>query len=272
MKTVLVTGATGSIGKATALELAKNNNRVILLGRNAEKVKSVQAEIIKITGNSSVDHVVADLSEPASVKAVIEEVKKKTPGLDALVNVAAIFKKNREENSKGHEYTFAANHLGPFMLTNGVLDMIKASKGRIVTVSAPSTTKVNFEDLHGKNKYSGGFMGAFGASKMMNLMFSYALARRLEGSGASSIVYHPGLVKSELTKDMPAFLNFIFKSMSSPPEKAAGMLGKLAVDQNYANANGKFYKVGGKEIKSSQYSYDKDLQEKLWDVSAKLST
>jgi NAD(P)-dependent dehydrogenase (short-subunit alcohol dehydrogenase family) len=112
-------------------------------------------------------------------------------------------------------------------------------------------------------------MGAFGASKMMNLMFNYALARRLDGTGVTSNVFHPGLVKSELTKDMPAFLNFIFKSMSKKPDKAAQMLSKLALDQKYSN--GSFYKFNGKEIKSNKYSYDQDLQEKLWKVSEELA-
>ena len=271
-KTVLVTGATGAIGKATALELARNNCAVILLGRNSEKLSKVKSEIIQATNNGDIETVVADLSEPKSIKQAVTEIKSKHSSLNALVNVAAIFKKNRTENSQGLEYTFATNHLGPFILTNELLALLKAGKpARVVTVSAPSTTKINFGDINGKQKYSSGFLGAFGASKMMNIMFTYALARRLEGTGVTTSVFHPGLVKSELTKDMPKLLYYIFKTISSAPDKAAKMLCNLAVDKQYENSNGTFLKFDGKEIRSNKYSYDKHLQEKLWTLSEQLS-
>lgn len=267
-KTVLVTGATGAIGKATAMELVKNNCQVILLGRNAEKLNKVKSEITASTDKTDIDIVIADLGEPASIRKATTELKKKYTAINALINVAAIFKKERAVNSQGHELMFATNHLGPFVLTNELLDLLKAGKSaRVVTVSAPSTTKIKFDDLSSKNKFSGGFLGAFGASKMMNLMFTYALARRLEGTGVTTSVLHPGLVKSDLTNEMPAFLRFIFKLTSGSPDKAARMLCKLAIDEQYANSNGTFYKFTGKEIKSSVYSYDKDVQEKLWSVS-----
>ena len=267
-KTVLVTGVTGTIGKATALELARHNCRVILLARNEEKLNQVKSEIVKLTGNNDVDIVVADLGEPASIRKATVELKKKYTSLHALINVAAVFKKERTVNSQGHELMFATNHLGPFVLTNELLDLLKEGKpARVVTVSAPSTTKIKFEDINGKDKFSAGFLGAFGASKMMNLMFTYALARRLEGTGVTTSVMHPGLVKSNLTKDMPAFLKVIFSLMSGSPDKAAKMLSSLAIDDQYANSNGTFYKYNGKEIKSNAYSHSRDIQEKLWSVS-----
>jgi NAD(P)-dependent dehydrogenase (short-subunit alcohol dehydrogenase family) len=271
-KTVVITGATGSIGKATALELAKNDCNVILAGRDAAKLAAVQSEIINTTGNKDIEMVIVDLSEPKSVKRAAAEIKEKHQSLNALINIAAIFKPNRVENSEGAEYMFATNHLGPFTLTNALLDLLKAGKpARVVTVSAPSTTKVNFEDLQGKTKFSAGFMGVFGATKMMNLLFTYALARRLENTGVTASVFHPGLVKSGLTKDMPSFMNFIIQLMSGSPEKAAKMLCKVATDPAFSNANGTFINSAGKEIKSSKYSYDKEVQEKLWEESLLLS-
>jgi len=270
-KTVLITGATGAIGKATALELAKNNCKVIILGRNADKLSNAGSEIIQATGNNNIETVIADLSEPKSIRKAVAEIRNKHNSLNALVNVAGIFKKQRTENSKGLEYMFATNHLGPFILTNELLDLLKAGKpARVVSVSAPSTTKINFDDINGNKKFSAGFLGAFGASKMMNLMFTYALARRLEGSGVTTSVFHPGLVKSDLTKDMPKLLYYIFKTISSAPDKAAKMLCNLAIDSRYENSNGTFFKYDGKEIRSSSYSYDKDLQEKLWALSEQL--
>jgi NAD(P)-dependent dehydrogenase (short-subunit alcohol dehydrogenase family) len=271
-KTVLITGATGTIGKATSLELAKKNCQLILLGRNAEKLGKVKSEISKITGNNDIEVIVADLSEPEAIKTAVSEIRKKISSLNALINVAAIFKSKRLENSQGTEYMFATNHLGPFTLTNELLDLLKAGRpSRIVTVSAPSTTKINFDDISGNKKFSAGFMGAFGASKMMNIMFTQALSRRLEGTGVTTSVFHPGLVKSGLTKEMPAVMNFIIQRFSSPPDKAAKMLCKLAIDPEFERSNGTFYKFDGKEIKSSNYSYDKDLQEKLWKMSEQLS-
>jgi retinol dehydrogenase-14 len=272
MKTVLITGATGAIGKATAMELAKNKCSLILLGRNSEKLNALKAEIAKTTGNTSVDVFIAELSEPASIARAAEEIKKKYTAINALINIAAIYKAQRAENSKGHEYMFATNHLGPFVLTNQVQDLLKAGKpSRVVTVTAPSTTKVNFDDIHGKQKFNPGFMGIFGATKMMNLMFTYSLAEKLKGSGVTTSAYHPGLVKTELTKDMGAFLNFIFGMMSSAPDKAAKMLAKAAIDPAYENSNGTFLKFDGKEIKSSAYSYDKAVQDKLWKLSEQLT-
>jgi NAD(P)-dependent dehydrogenase (short-subunit alcohol dehydrogenase family) len=271
-RAIVITGATGAIGKATAFELAKNNCRIILFSRNGEKLNQVKSEIIQETGNNDIETIVADLSEPKSIRQAVNEIKSKHKSLNALINVAAIFKKDRMENSNGLEYMFATNHLGPFILTTGLLDLLREGKpSRIVTVSAPSFAKINFDDLQSKKKFSSGFSGSFGSSKMMNLMFTYALARRLKGTGISTSVFHPGLVKSELTKDMPKLLYYIFKAISGKPDKAAKMLCSLVLDEKYQNSNGTFFKYDGKEIKSNKYSYDIDLQEKLWTVSEQLS-
>jgi NAD(P)-dependent dehydrogenase (short-subunit alcohol dehydrogenase family) len=272
-KTVLITGATGAIGKATALELARNNCQLILLGRNSEKLENAKAEILKTTGNQNVDVVLADLSENKEIQTATREIRKKFTSLNALINVAAIFRNRYFENSQGNEYMFATNHLGPFYLTNELLDLLKTGNpARIVTVTAPSVSKINFEDLINRKKFSSGFLGAFGATKMMNLMFTYALARRVEGTGITTSVFHPGLVKSDLTKEMPPVLDFIFKRISSKPDKAAKMLCSLAIDSKYKNSNGTFFKFNGKEIRSNQYSYNMEMQERLWEISEQLAT
>jgi NAD(P)-dependent dehydrogenase (short-subunit alcohol dehydrogenase family) len=189
--------------------------------------------------------------------------------LDALVNVAAVYRRNRELTKSNLELMFATNHLAPFVLTNELLGLLKASApSRVVTVSAPSSTKVNFDDLQGEQKFAS--LNAFGASKMMNLQFTYALARRLEGSHVSAMAMHPGLVKSDLTNEMPGFLKFLFGIMSSKPDKAAAMLTRLALDPKFEKSNGKFYKFNGKEMKSSAYSHEQEPQEKLWALSEKM--
>ncbi len=271
-KIILITGVTGSLGKATATELAKNGCHVILLSRNSDKLPKVKTEIAGETGNSDIETVVADLSEPGSIRNAVTEIKSRHTSLNGLINVAAIFKSQRVENSEGYEYMFATNHLGPYILTNELLDLLKAGKpSRILTVSAPSTTKIQFDDLPGLKKFSGGFLGAFGSSKMMNLMFTYALARRLKDTGVTSNVFHPGLVKSDLLKESPKLMYGFFQIVSAKPDRAAKMLCSLATNDKYDNLNGTFMKYNGKKIKSSDYSYDEVLQEKLWLLSEQLA-
>ncbi len=267
-KTVLISGVTGAIGGAAALEIANTGANVVLLARNKSKLEQLKKEIIEKSGNRDIDILVADLSEIASIKNATKEFKQKYGRLDALVNVAAIYSGKREITKDNLESMFAVNHVAPFILANELIGLLKESKGRVVTVSAPSTTKLNFDDLQGEQKFSA--LNAFGASKMMNLMFTYSLARHLEGTGVSASVLHPGVVKSNLTDEMPTIIKFIFGLIAGKPDAAAKMLSALAVDTQYENTNGKFFKYNGKEMKSSTYSYDKNLQEKLWTLTEKI--
>jgi NAD(P)-dependent dehydrogenase (short-subunit alcohol dehydrogenase family) len=269
-KTVLITGGTGAIGRATALEIAKTGATTVILARNRSKLESVKNEISLSSGNDGIDILCADFSDISAVKNATDEFKQKYERLDALINVAGIYKNSREISTDRLELMFAVNHLAPFILTTRLLDLLNASKpARVITISAPSVTKIQFDDLQGEKKYSA--LAAFGASKMMNLMFTYALARRLEGHDVSSSAFHPGLVKSDLTREMPALLRSLTRLMSGKPDKAAKILCRLAVYGDPADMNGKFYKFSGSEIKSSPYSYDKQLQEKLWAISQELS-
>lgn len=269
-KTVVVTGVTGTIGKATALELSGKVQNLILIGRNTEKLNKVKAEIHKISPECNVETVLADLSEFHTILNATKYIQEKHPTIDALVNIAAIFNSERSENSSGQEYMFATNHLGPFILTNLLLDPIRFAGGKVITITAPSTTKVNFKDINGKEKYSAGFLGMFGATKMMNILFAYSLANKLEGSGAISMAFHPGLVKSGLTRNMPGFLRSIVRALSGKPDKAAKKITELVINPTELKNNGKFFRYDGKEIKSSDYSYDRDIQDKLWHISEEI--
>ncbi len=269
-KTVLITGVTGTIGKAAAIEIARTGAALVLLARNKVRLESVRNEIVQKTGNNNVDILLSDFSSIGSVKDAADQFKQKYSRLDALINIAAVFKNNREITTNNLEMMFAVNHLAPFVLTTRLTDLLKASKpARIVTITSPTVTKLNFDDLQGEKKFSA--LNAFGASKMMNLMFTYALARRLEGTGVTASVLHPGLVRSDLTNEMPSFLRNVTRLMSGKPDKAAVMISSLSVGAKYPDINGKFYKFNGKELRSSAYSYDKELQEKLWLKSEQLS-
>ncbi|HVD98148.1 MAG TPA: SDR family NAD(P)-dependent oxidoreductase [Cytophagaceae bacterium] len=269
-KTILITGATGSVGKATAIKLAKENTQIVLLGRNAAKLSALRSEINRETGNNDIDILVADLADIASVKRAAQEFKQKYKRLDVLLNIAATYKNKREVSKDGLEMMFATNHMASFVLTTELLDLLKASApSRVVAVAAPSFNKLNFDDLQGEKKFSA--LTLFGASKMANLLFTYALARKVQGTGVTTTVLHPGAVKSELTNDMPAFIKFIFWLLSSSADKPAKMLQQLSLAPEFASANGKFYKFDGKELKPSEYSSDKTVQDKLWQVSEELS-
>jgi NAD(P)-dependent dehydrogenase (short-subunit alcohol dehydrogenase family) len=143
-----------------------------------------------------------------------------------------------------------------------------AGNSRVITVTAPSTTKLNFGDLQGEKKFTA--LNAFGASKMANLLFTYTLARTSKENGITATAFFPGLVKSELTNEMPAFLRFFLKLISSSPDKASKAISKLALAPEYQNANGKFFDKNGKELKSDPYSYDVNMQDRLQTISETL--
>jgi NAD(P)-dependent dehydrogenase (short-subunit alcohol dehydrogenase family) len=269
-KTILITGATGAVGRATALELAKRGETVILLSRNKDKLEALKNEIVKKSGNNNVDYIAADFSQISSVKKAAEEFKQRYDRLNVLIHTASVFKRKREISKDNLEMMFAVNHLAVFVLTNELLELMKKSTpSRIITLTAPSTTKIKFDDLQGTGKFSP--FSYFGASKMTNLLFTYALARRLEGTGVSALAFFPGLVKSELTMEMPPVIRFLIRAVSRQADKPAKTLSHLAEDPDTDNFNGKFFKYNGKIIKSSGYSYDEQVQKKLWDISINLS-
>lgn len=269
-RTVLITGATGSIGGAAAYEIAKSNVHLILQARNLQKLEALQKDIKEKSGNPEIDILIGDLSNVADIKKTAADFKNKYGKLDVLVNVAAIYRANRELSKDGLEMMFATNHMGPFVLTNELLDVLKQSdEGRIVTVAAPSSTKLNFDDLQGEKKYSS--MYSFGGSKMMNLMTNYSLAKKLEGSKVTTNTFHPGLVKSDLVKEMKGPLKMIVNMMSIAPDKAGKGLSELAVSDKYKGVTGKFFDFKGKEKKSSAYSHDPQIQEKLWNASMEIA-
>jgi NAD(P)-dependent dehydrogenase (short-subunit alcohol dehydrogenase family) len=269
-RSVLITGATGSLGKASAIEIARSGAKIILLARNRFKLETLKSDIIKETGNDEIEIIVTDLSDIATIKRTAAEFKQNHDHLDVLVNIAAVYRGKRELTNDNLEMMFATNHLGPFILTNALLKLLNATQyPRIINVSAPSTTRLNLDDLQGEKKFSA--LNAFGASKMMNIMFTYSLSRRLDCSRVTASVFHPGVMNSDLIKEMPGILKILFKIMSKKPDTAARMICRLAIDNEYAGTSGNFYKFNGDIIKSSEYSYDRDIQDRLWKISQQLA-
>jgi NAD(P)-dependent dehydrogenase (short-subunit alcohol dehydrogenase family) len=266
-KIIVITGATGALGGAVASELSKQENiTVVLLGRNQQKLDVLKNTFQK--NGSTVRTIVVDLGETDSVKRAVETLRLDFRTIDALVHVAAVYKKNRTLNKKGQELMFATNHLAPYQLTYGLLDILKATpNSRVITVTAPSSTKLNLEDLSGSQKFSA--LNAFGASKMANLLFAFRLAKDLGNTSTASVAFFPGLIKSGLLNEMPKIVSGIFKLVASSPEKASQKLIELILNDN-KTANGKFFDKKGKELKAAPYAYESAIQEELSAISKTL--
>ena len=196
-KVVLITGGTGGIGKATAIGLATMGARVGITGRDLARAEQAASDIRAASANSAVDAFAADMTAQAEVRRLAVSVLQAYPRLDVLVNNVGGFWAHRHPTADGLERTFALNHLAPFLLTNLLMDRLRASApARVVTVSsgAQSMGRIDFDDLQGARNYSG--QRAYTQSKLANVMFSNELARRLDGTGVTANSLHAGVVRS----------------------------------------------------------------------------
>jgi retinol dehydrogenase 14 len=268
-KIVLVTGATGGLGFSASEAFAKAGATVVMSGRSAARVDEAAKKVRASTGSATIEGLVADLSDMESVRASAKQLLGRHAALHVLVNNAAVFANERRLVKDGFEVMFATNHLGPFLLTTLLLPALKAgAPSRVFNVTAPSSSTLDFDDLQGEKKFSA--LHAFGASKMANLLFTYELARRLEGTGVAVHAFFPGLIKSDLMREAAAPIRFGTRLFSRRPATAAEELVRLASAPEAAAGAGKFFKVG-KAIRSAPYSYDAANQGKLWELSAKLA-
>ncbi len=274
-KTALVTGATSGIGKATAEALARQGMTVVLVARDAEKGRAVLEEIRSKSGNPTLDVLLADLSSQAAIRQLAEEFQRKYSKLHVLVNNAGGVFSARKLTVDGLEYTFAFNHLAYFLLTNLLLDTLRASApARIVNVSsgAQGMGKINFADLQGEQRYS--VQAAYSQSKLANVLFTYALARRLEGTGVTANVLHPGVVRTNFGRvETPLLWRVLFPLIDPfmlTPEKGAETAVYLATSPEVEGVSGKYF-AKQKAVRSHSISYDQAVQERLWEVSAQLT-
>ena len=273
-KTVLVTGGTSGIGRATASRLAAMGARVGITGRDLGRTQQAAAEVASEAGVGSVDAFAADLSSQAEVRRLADGVLHAYPRLDVLVNNAGGFWSHRHVTADGLEHTFALNHLGPFLLTNLLLDRLVASApARIVTVSsgAQSMGKIDFEDLMGERKYSG--QTAYNQSKLANVMFTYELARRLAGTGVTATVLHPGMTNTSFSAEDPsrmfAPLVKVMRPFMKKPERGAETPVYLASAPEAEGLTGQYF-ANREPKKSNKSSYDPGATARLWRVSAEL--
>ncbi len=262
-KTVLITGATDGIGKATAQELAAMGARILLHGRNPEKAQNAQKTIQTATGNSKIEILIADLQSMDAVRKLATQVHQTTDRLDVLINNAGVYMQEKVLTPDGFEMTFAVNHLAVFLLTNLLLDLLKKSApSRIITVSsvAHGSARLDLENLNAEKKFHG--WGAYCVSKLGTLLFTFELARRLEGTEVTANALHPGTINTK----MLAKLGLDGK----PVERGAETPVYLASSPEVASISGKYF--SRKQVaQPSDMALDEDLQKKFWDISAAMT-
>lgn len=273
---VLVTGANTGIGRATAEALAGMGARVFVGGRNAAKVDAAVAAIRQTTGNDAVEPLVGDLASLAAVRRLADALLSRTERLDVLINNAGVFLNQRRDSADGFELTFAVNHLAPFALTTALLPLLKASApARIVTVSSALHSKPKTLDvaaLADPPKFSGS--AAYGRSKLCNVLFTRALARRLEGTGVTANCLHPGVIATEIGDDgdLTGAFGFVWrliKTFMPGPADGAKTSVHLASAAEVADTTGEYFDKC-RPARSSPLSKDAALAEALWAESERL--
>lgn len=262
-RVILVTGSTDGIGKATALELARRGETVLLHGRNPEKGQTVLEEIKRSTGNDSLEFFEADLSSQQQVRKLAFDVKERYHQLHVLINNAGIYLPERRLTEDRIETTFAVNYLAPFLLTHELLDVLKSRPSRIINVASIAhwNAKLDWNNLQSEKWYDG--FQAYALSKLCVILFTYALSRRLRGTNVTANCLHPGVIRTKLL--YAGFGNY----PGATPEKGARTPVYLATSPEVEGISGKYFE-NCKPGRSSSVSYDENLQERLWQVSERL--
>lgn len=278
-KTCLVTGATSGVGKAAVQTLAGMGATVVIVGRNGEKTARVVEGIKAATGNAAVSSLLADLSIQADIRKLATEFQQRHDRLDVLINNAGGIFLDRQLSADGIEMTFAVNHLNYFLLTNLLLDTLKASApARIINVASDAHRfgPLDFDDLQSERSYSA--FGVYGRSKLANILFTVELARRLEGSGVTANALHPGFVNSGFGKNNRSgfwrglfvrLYDWIGPLIARSPEKAAETVIYLATSPEVAGVTGRYF-VDCEPKAPTADATDRGAAARLWAISAEM--
>lgn len=267
--TVAITGANRGIGHAIAVAVAHRGARVVLLCRDPDRGEAARAEVAATATGPEPQLIVMSLDDLDSVRRAAGDLLGSHDGLDVLVNNASVFTRTRQLSADGYELMFATNHLGPFLLTNLLLPTLQRdAHGRVLTLTAPSTTHLDFDDLQGERVFKP--LRAFGASKMANLLFTYELARRDEAIGIIANAVHPGLVRTDLMHEAPLPLRWGTRLASRSSAEAADLIAPLVLDRDFAEVTGQLLK-GSKPVPTNEYSRDPTNGARLWEVSRSLT-
>ncbi len=270
---VLITGGTSGIGKAVATALAGMGAEVVVTGRNEERGKAAVREIRRQSGSGKVSLMLANLAVQAEVRGLAEGFKERYNRLGVLINNAGVIQSKRTETPDGIELTLAVNHLAPFLLTNLLLDLLKESApSRVITVSSEARrgAEIDFDNLQSQRRYRA--FPVYGMTKLANILFTYELAERLEGTGVVANCVHPGGVNTNFGHDnrsIGILLFRAFKPFMRTPEQGADTIVYLASSREAGGMSGK-YLMDRKEVSPTQ-PRDEALQKRLWVVSSSLT-
>ena len=274
-KTVLLTGATSGIGLEASVALARQGARVVMVGRNQAKTEAALADVSARSGSKEVSYLLADFASQASVRALADAVRSRVDRLDVLVNNAGGVNKARTVTADGIETTFAVNHLGYFLLTNLLLDLVvKSAPARVVTVASVGHRRgtLDFEDL-GFERGGYSIMRAYSRSKLANILFANELARRLAGSGVTSNSLHPGSVDTNIWSGAPLWakpiIQLVFRPFFISAEKGGERIVQLAASAELEGVTGKYFE-NGQVVDPAPLARDASLATRLWDVSARM--
>ena len=273
-KTCLVTGANSGIGKEIARGLAAEGARVLMVARNPERGEAARAEVAESTDNDSVELLLCDLSSQRQVRRLADEVLDRCGELHVLVNNAGLTLGERTLTEDGIEATFAINHLAPFLLTEFLRERLVASApARVVTVASDAHrgSKIDFEDPSGERKFSS--WGAYGQSKLANILFTCELARRLDGTDVTATCLHPGVVRTGFGRQGPAFIRVFLKVAGVfllTPERGADTAIWLAASTEVDGASGGYYEKR-RLAEPSRAARDPESARRLWRLSERLT-
>ncbi len=270
-KVCVITGSNAGIGKETALGLARMHATVVMVCRDGLRGSTAQHELKQQSGNDSIELMICDLASQNSIRRLASELKERHDRLDVLINNAGVLLREHSLNEDGIENTFAINHLGYFLLTNSLLEVLKKSTpSRIVNVAS---TAHKYGKLDIGAWVTGADYSAFNAyanSKLANVLFTYELARRLEGTGVTANCLHPGAVGTNLFRGLPGFLEALIKLVTLRPERGARTSIYLASSPDVEGVTGMYF-AKRKEQRSSPESHDHNAARRLWEVSEELT-
>ena len=281
-KICMITGSNTGIGKETALGLAKLGATIVMVCRDREKGEAAAAEISRRASNPAVSLMVADLSSQAQIRRLVGDFYEgrgvpspgSRPKLDVLIHNAGVILPQRRLTADGIEAQFAVNHLAPFLLTHLLLDSLKAAApSRIVVVASQVESRgtIQFDDLQSEKSYAP--LPVYFQSKLANVLFTYELARRLQGTGVTVNCLHPGVIATNLLSDYmakPRAIGFLSKLSYPGPEKGAKPSIRLASDPALATTTGKYFKEMV-EAPTSKASNDQETARRLWKISEELT-
>lgn len=265
-RTIVITGASDGIGASAARTLSNQGERVVVVGRSAEKTRRIAEEI-------GADYFVSDFAELAQVRQLAAQLKEKYSRIDVLANNAGGIMGQRELTVDGHEKTFQINHLAPFLLTTELMDVLTASQATVINTSSAANSlygKLDLDDLETANKYSANL--AYGNAKLANILFTAELNNRYQAAGISTAAFHPGVVATNFAADTTSPFRFLYRSflnrfMLSPDQGADTLVWLATATPGQDWICGAYYAKRAL-AKANKQAYDAELARELWERSA----